>query len=259
MLKIIDDTTTQIGDLTADIGDFKKNTVKADDKVALVQIVKDIDSLLNTENLTEDEKTTLENVKDKAESLLNTIKVNYDADAFELLSVKQKKATKNSITITWNQYKGAKKYIIYSSACGQKYKKLKTITKTSFTNKELKSGKYYKFYIVAVDSNGVELEKSNRIHISTSGNKNKANPTAITVNSDNVTINGNKTFTVKANVKNAKDTVVKKHSDIKYVSTNKKVAKVSADGVITGKQAGSCYVYVYAQNGIAKKIKVTVE
>ena len=45
----------------------------------------------------------------------------------------------------------------------------------------------------------------------------------------------------------------------KWSSSNTKVATVSTKGTIKGKKKGSCYVYVYAQNGVFKKIRVTVK
>ena len=46
---------------------------------------------------------------------------------------------------------------------------------------------------------------------------------------------------------------------MRYESTNPKVATVSARGVIRAKAKGSCYVYAYVQNGVAKRVKVTVK
>ena len=46
---------------------------------------------------------------------------------------------------------------------------------------------------------------------------------------------------------------------LKYASTNPKIAKVNSKGTITAVSKGTCYVYVYAQNGVYKKIKVTVK
>ncbi|MCR5792107.1 MAG: Ig-like domain-containing protein [Lachnospiraceae bacterium] len=46
---------------------------------------------------------------------------------------------------------------------------------------------------------------------------------------------------------------------VSFESTNNKVAKVSRSGKITAKKKGSCYVYVYAQNGAYKKVKVIVK
>lgn len=52
---------------------------------------------------------------------------------------------------------------------------------------------------------------------------------------------------------------VKKHVEVRYESTNKKIATVSKKGVVKAKKKGSCYVYAYAQNGVCKKVKVTVK
>ena len=46
---------------------------------------------------------------------------------------------------------------------------------------------------------------------------------------------------------------------MRYESSNAKIAMVSSKGVIKGIKKGTCYVYAYAQNGMAKKIKVTVK
>ena len=53
--------------------------------------------------------------------------------------------------------------------------------------------------------------------------------------------------------------MIKNHRKIYYESTNEKVATVSKKGKITAKKKGSCYVYVYAQNGRFEKIKVIVK
>ena len=59
-------------------------------------------------------------------------------------------------------------------------------------------------------------------------------------------------------VKASKKLKVKKRRALKYESSDTAVATVSSKGVITAKAAGTCYVYAYAQNGVFKKIKVTV-
>ena len=45
----------------------------------------------------------------------------------------------------------------------------------------------------------------------------------------------------------------------KVTSSNKKVASVDKNGKITAKAKGTCYIYVYARNGYAKKVTVTVK
>ncbi|MSS62585.1 Ig-like domain-containing protein [Velocimicrobium porci] len=55
------------------------------------------------------------------------------------------------------------------------------------------------------------------------------------------------------------DKAIKKHTAIKYESGNSKIATVSSKGVIKAKKSGTCYIYVYAQNGVYEKVKVTVQ
>ena len=51
----------------------------------------------------------------------------------------------------------------------------------------------------------------------------------------------------------------KTHRKIAYESSNKAVATGSSKGVITAKKKGSCYIFVYTQNGLSKKVKITVK
>ena len=46
---------------------------------------------------------------------------------------------------------------------------------------------------------------------------------------------------------------------LRYISTNKKIATVSKSGKIKAKAKGSCRIYVYAANGVSKAVKVTVK
>jgi uncharacterized protein YjdB len=68
-----------------------------------------------------------------------------------------------------------------------------------------------------------------------------------------------KTVTVKSTVaKVSKSLTLKVHRSVRYESSNKKIATVTSKGTIKGVRKGTCYIYVYAQNGVARKIKVTV-
>ena len=73
LLAKIKSTGELIDKLNEDVGEYSDDTVKSTDKDDIKQIVDDIDALLETENLTEDEKKALEDAKDKAEGLLETI------------------------------------------------------------------------------------------------------------------------------------------------------------------------------------------
>ena len=49
------------------------------------------------------------------------------------------------------------------------------------------------------------------------------------------------------------------HSPIlRHASSDCDIATIDVDGVIKGQSKGECVVYIYAQNGHAKKVKVMV-
>lgn len=186
---------------------------------------------------------------------------------FGLLCARQKKATKKSATVKWNKLNGAKKYIVYGSLCGTKkgqvppYKKITKTAKTSYTRKGLKKGTYFKFLIVALDKKGKVIASSKTVHIATKGGKVGNDKTVkVTTNKVGLKLKGKKTFKLKAKeVPQSKKLKVKRHRKIKYESSNPKVAKVNGKGKITAKKKGKATIFVYAQNGLYKKVKVTVK
>ena len=73
-----------------------------------------------------------------------------------------------------------------------------------------------------------------------------------------VKLNRGKTANLKA--KQVKSNLkIKKHRKVCYESTNTAVATVNKSGKIKAVGKGTCYVYAYAQNGVYKKVKVTVK
>ena len=201
------------------------------------------------------------------------IKAKTDKDlkgsVYNKLQLKQKKVTKTSITVAWSKVSGAKKYVVYANKSG-KTNKLKKITTTSkltytlkkFNKKALVKGTYYKFMVVALNSKGKVVTTSKYVHIATLGKNAASNPAKVTTKAkkDKVTLKVKKTFKLAgAYASSAKKYKVKKILAMRYESTNAKVATVTAKGVIKGVKKGTCYVYAFAQNGIAKRIKVTVK
>ena len=160
--------------------------------------------------------------------------------------------------------------MIYANKCGtsNKYQKLATVTSskrslkvTKAAGKKLKKGTYYKFLVVAVDKNGKVISTSKTIHVATKGGK-VGNYKGVTTAAKNnkVTLKTGKTFKLKAKVvAQSKKLKVKKHRAVKYESSDKNIATVNSKGKITAKKKGSCYIYVYAQSGAFKRIKVTVK
>ena len=181
---------------------------------------------------------------------------------FGLLRLNQKSKGKTKTNLIWTKVKGAKGYIIYGAKCGKALKKIKTVSAntTKYTVKNLKKGTYYKYLVVAYKTDGnskVTCAMSKVIHATTKGGK-YGNPTKITKVKDKVIVKKGKKITLKPSFKY--DKKVKKHVGIRYESTNTKVATVSSKGVIKGVTKNKkCTVYVYAQNGVYKKVTVSVK
>ena len=73
LLDKIAGTADEISDVTNGVGGYDVDTVKSSDKEAIEELVERIDALLDSENLTEEEKRDLEDVRDAAEDLLDKI------------------------------------------------------------------------------------------------------------------------------------------------------------------------------------------
>ena len=106
------------------------------------------------------------------------------------------------------------------------------------------------------------------IHVATTGGK-VGNHKSVTVKAkvgektkavSKVTVKKGKALALKTTLNpKSKKLKVKKHIGTRYESTNTTIATVSSKGVIKARAKGTCYVYVYAQNGTSKRIKITVK
>lgn len=188
----------------------------------------------------------------------------YKGSNFGLLRAQTTKLKKNSVTIKWNKVKNADGYIVYGAKCGakSKYKVLKVVSAktTSYTHKKLKKGTYYKYNVVAfkyVNGVKVTLAASKKIHATTQGGKYGV-AKSVKLNKSKVKIKKGKTFKIKAS-EIKKDKKIKRHRAICYESSNTKIATVDSKGKIKAKKKGKCTIYVYAQNGVYKTVKVTVK
>jgi hypothetical protein len=183
------------------------------------------------------------------------------------LHLRATKATKTTQTLSWTKVAGAAGYQIYGADCGEKtYKLLKTVkaSKRTWKRTGLPEGTYYKYYVIAyklVDGKKVKLAKSNVIHEVTNGSV-YGNPTKVVVDLEetSITVKVKKTTTLSAATIYGDGKLINlNHAKlIRYRSSNKKIATVKKDGTVTGKKAGTCYIYCYGVNGVYKKVKVTV-
>ena len=100
---------------------------------------------------------------------------------------------------------------------------------------------------------------SKTVHAATLGGK-KGNAKKITVKKAKVIFKQGKSFTIKAKqVPLKKKSKIAKHRKISYESSDPAIATVSSSGKMKAKKKGKCNIYVYAQNGVYKQIRVTVK
>lgn len=184
--------------------------------------------------------------------------------------------TGNKITVSWGKVSGADRYEIYAAYCTDKFgkKPVKIITKkdvtsvtiTKLNGKKLVLTKNFKAYVVAyktVDGSKKKLGKTITAHIVGRKNKTYTNVKAIKLAKNKTTIKVGKTYKIKASVvlvDSKKKMLSDKHAaTFRYASSNKKIAAVDKNGKVIAKKVGTCYIWVYAKNGYAKKVKITVK
>lgn len=175
---------------------------------------------------------------------------------YQPLLAKATKATQTSITLNWSKVAGATGYTIYNS----KFVKVKDTKSTSYTVTKLKKGTFYNYTIVAYKSakgKNTTLAVSTKIYQTTTGGS-YGNAKSVKVNKSSVSLKKGKSYTLKSS-EIKKDKKLKKYRALSYETSNKKIATVSSKGKIIAKKKGSCNIYVYAQNGISAKVKVTVK
>jgi len=178
----------------------------------------------------------------------------------------------DGIKLTWLKWKDASGYEVYWSYCDgrRNYKKLKTVkaAKRTYTHKKLKKDRAYKYYIAAyqmADGKKKYVAKSSAIHVAMKYEK-RTNAKKITANKTKVILSltneeYKKTFKIKAEAEkeNSKKKLLTHAAELRYYTDDKKVAKVSKAGTITARSRGKCTVYVIANNGVCRKITVTVK
>ena len=180
------------------------------------------------------------------------------------------------IKIAWGKVDDADGYMLYWTYCGTKFsnRNRKTVKSPSITTytikkingKKLNLKKNFKLYVVAyknVDGKKQTIGKTVTAHIVGRLNNDYTNVKAVKVSKKTMSLSVNKTAKIKAKtvlVDKSKKQLTDEHAkELRYASTDDNVATVNAKGVVTGKSKGTCKVYVYARNGYAQAITVTVK
>ena len=171
----------------------------------------------------------------------------------------------SSVKLKWKKVKNASGYIVYGSRCGKKMKKLKTIkgaSKNTYIQKKLKKGKFYKYIVVAYKAakgKQAVLTISKSAHVTTTKKTKYGNPKSVKVKRK-LKIKKGKKKRIKASYVMPKKKKMKIHiAKFRYESSNPKVATVSSKGKVKGKKKGTATIFVIAQNGVYKTVKVTVK
>ena len=200
----------------------------------------------------------------KAITTVNTDKGDVKGSTFAALKAKAT-GGKKSVTVSWSKVKGVSGYMVYGAQCGKKMKLLKTLPASSKSYKATKlgKGKYYKYIVVAykvIYGEKRTVATSVSVHACTNGDRYK-NPSGVGIRKTKVTVKKGKTSSLKPTLKTKGKGVLKTHiAKFRYESSNPQVATVTKKGKVKGIRKGkSCYIYIYAQNGMYKRVKVTVK
>ena len=194
----------------------------------------------------------------------------------QTLSSKQKVVwIQKGIQLTWKAVKGAQGYDVYAAPCNRK--KL-TVVKTisgakknatvlsKYKGKSLNRKQSYRVRVKAyriVNGKKQYIAAGLTLHIAGPKNKTYTNVKKIQCKKTEYTLKKGKTAKITTKLilqDNKKKLLSKGHgAKLRYSSTNKAVATVTAKGTIRAKKKGTCYIYVTALNGVNKRVKVTVK
>lgn len=233
-----------------------------------------------------DTKKSLAKNKAKVDAIITKLKKDLKAqrkkdkkmaqDELALLEGLEVSQSGNKINIRWGKVARADSYDVYVQYCSKNFPKTATVSvksgkinKVSITKlngKKIDLKQNYKVYVVAykkVNGKKTMLGETVTAHVVGAKNTKQTNPKSIQLTKTTYTLKKGRTATIKgkiALVDAKKKPLGNTHAkEFRYTSSNSKIATVSANGKITAKAKGTCYVYVYARNGYAKKVKVLVK
>ena len=189
---------------------------------------------------------------------------------FEVLRLSANAAGETAMELTWTGIDGAVTYKISGNKCDKADKKYDMELLATFgadtsscTITGLEKATYYKFNIEAYAEDGTLLKKSVLVRAVTDGGKYTNAAKLVLTTKKKLTLGIGDTEKVKAELefddRNLKYYTNKAFGKIfRLESSNRKVAKVK-NGKIIAVGKGTCDIYVYAQNGEYRVIKVTVK
>ena len=184
--------------------------------------------------------------------------------------------TGKKLQISWGRVTGADGYSVYVQYCGKDFStkslnQVKSGKKTKITvkkvnGKKLDTTKNFKLYVVAwkwKDGKKSTLAKTLTVHIAGKDSVKYTNVKNIKLKKTSYTLKKGGAVTLRPKAvlydKRKKQLSVIHCNEFRYLSSNKKVATVTAGGKVKAKVPGSCTIYVFAKNGCRRKIKIKVK
>ena len=132
--------------------------------------------------------------------------------------------------------------------------------------KKLNMKKNFKLYVRAYqwkDGKKITLAKAMTIHVAGKDSRKYTNVKNIRLKKTSYVVKRGESVTLRPKAvlynKRKKQLSVKHTKEFRYISSNEKIAAVTAGGKITAEVAGNCTIYVYAKNGCKQKIEIKVE
>lgn len=189
-----------------------------------------------------------------------------NSNAYKVIMLKSKLLENGAVQLSWTKAKSSTKYVVYGRKGGEKIKKkIATVRKNSYiinNIKELKSNSKWKFCVDAYKGNK-KIGKSPSIIVYTNKKINKQ------FEVKNMRVNGiysllregeqeQLTVTVRYN---SKKTVKNQYKNLRFVSADKSIAKVSDKGLVTALAPyGETTIYVqHIIGGKWSKIRVVID
>ena len=176
-----------------------------------------------------------------------------------------------SLRVTWTKVESADGYYVYFVKNDRSFGKGKVVSVTgtlTYKFSGLKKKTAYKAYVQAWKYNEygrkTSIGKASPVVCAVTGDSDKkwTNAASVKVKAAELSLKVGKKTTIKATVKGVKSGRKVKLQDCKllrYYSTNRNVATVSASGKVKAVGKGTCTIWVVAANGLRTAVKVKVK
>ena len=174
---------------------------------------------------------------------------------------------KNNTTVvklSWKKIKDAESFEIYGAPASEKDALVKVETlkknKLSYTMKDLEWGKEYVYLVKAIGADGTVLMESLPVYFVT-GMTFESNAKSISAKS--IKVRMGETAQIQPTVKpkdKGKPVFGENYTSLcRYFSSNPDIAEVDKNGLVTAKAVGKVTIFIYAPNGVLKKVTANCE